>query len=121
MEDRPTPLRVDIRSTDRPVVVVEAVGDIDAFSASTLRQPFRRLLEAGHRRFVIDLRRVDLLDTVVGIRAVARVWLTVAAQDGTLALAGASTVREAVRAAGLHHTLTVHDTVDEAVRACETT
>ncbi|MFJ4790774.1 STAS domain-containing protein [Streptomyces sp. NPDC088794] len=117
MEDRPTPLRVDIRSTDRSVVVLEAVGGIDAFSASTLRLPFRGLLEAGNRHFVIDFGRVELLDGVVGIRAVARVWLAIKARGGTLALAGPSSVREAVLAAGLQHTLTVHDTVDEAIRA----
>ena len=98
-------------------MVVQVHGDIDAFSVSHLRQSFRHLLANGHRHFVIDFGQANHFDTIVGIRTIARIWLTVKAYEGSLALVGKPSVREAVATAGLEGSLPVHDTVDAAVRA----
>ena len=56
---------MDIQITERVtrVHIIALGGRLDAFNAPELRQQFSRLIEDGGKQFVLDLRRVDFMDS----------------------------------------------------------
>jgi len=56
---------MDIQITERitRIVIVSLGARLDAFNAPELRQHFQNLLDDGAVQFVLDLRRVDFMDS----------------------------------------------------------
>ncbi len=63
--------------------VVEAAGRITSMEANALREPLHDLLDKGHRKFVLNLRGVDHLDSW-GIGELAGCYTTIKRQGGEL-------------------------------------
>lgn len=97
--------------------VVTAVGDVDIYTASKLRQRIIDLVAAGQTRIVLDLDRCPFIDaTGLGVLygALKRVRLA----KGCLAVVatGANVVR-ALRVTGLDRAIPVCGTVPAAIAA----
>jgi anti-sigma B factor antagonist len=71
---------------DRGVTVVKIAGDLDAAGGGELGQVFDRLLTENHRRFVIDLKAVEFIDSA-GLSMLVRCFKRVRSGAGALWLA----------------------------------
>ena len=82
--------------------VIELVGDVDLYNAPQLQEAIRELLASGQHRILVDLSRVEYIDssglgTLVGGLRRAR------EQDGDLTIRDASPrVRKVLTVTGLH-------------------
>jgi len=79
---------VELTVTDRlegDYAVVAVTGEIDVMTAGTLRERINDLVAAGHHDLVIDLDRVDFLDSA-GLGVLVGGLKRVRAQDGSLRL-----------------------------------
>lgn len=65
--------------------VVEVAGEIDVYTASRLRQHLTDLVVAGDRHIVIDLEKVDFLDST-GLGVLVGGLKKARAREGSLAL-----------------------------------
>ena len=95
--------------------VLEVGGEVDLYTAPTLRDRVADLLEAGERQLIVDLGGVEFLDStglgvlVAGLnrsREVGGHFALVCPQERVLKL---------FRITGLDEVFTVHDTVDDAL------
>lgn len=90
-----------VNRTDR-AAVIELVGDVDLYNAPQLQEAIRELLASGQHRILVDLSRVEYIDssglgTLVGGLRRAR------EQDGDLSIMDASPrVRKVLTVTGLH-------------------
>jgi anti-sigma B factor antagonist len=95
--------------------VLDVAGEIDVYTAPQLRERLITLVEDGARRVIVDLSRVEFLDStglgvLVGalkrLRGVGGELLLVCAQERLLKI---------FRITGLDRVFTLYDTVDAAV------
>ena len=91
-------------------------GELDLHNAEQLREGLARALADNPERLVVDLERVEFIDsTALGVLVEARRRLA----DGTkfrLAAPGVE-VRRALEISGLHRHFAVDETVEAAVKA----
>jgi anti-sigma B factor antagonist len=95
---------------------VEVGGELDVASASELRDCLRRVIDAGSRRLVVDLRRVCFVDSVgLGVLVGARRRLLGRGDDGSIELAcvGGLVIR-ILRMTGLDRVFPVHASLADA-------
>lgn len=71
--------------TDGARTVVAVTGDVDLFSAPTLRTHFTALVDAGHHHVAVDLDGVQFLDST-GIGAFVAILKHARNHDGSLRL-----------------------------------
>lgn len=94
--------------------VIELVGDVDLYNAPQLQEAIRELLASGQHRILVDLSRVEYIDssglgTLVGGLRRAR------EQDGDLSIMDASPrVRKVLSVTGLHRVFDLPDCDDAA-------
>jgi anti-sigma B factor antagonist len=69
--------------------VVEVDGDLDAHTSPMIREAVIRLLEEGHRHFVLDLGFVPFMDSM-GLGVIVAVTKRIREHDGSLRLASVS-------------------------------
>ena len=69
--------------------VIEIDGEVDARTAAMLRDSVLRLLDAGHRHFVLDLGFVTFLDSM-GLGVIVAITNRIRAHDGALRIAAVS-------------------------------
>lgn len=95
--------------------VVRLQGELDLYTADQVRSALGDAAGGGPQRVIVDLTRVEFVDsTVLGVLVGARSALPA----GALRLAAPQLeVRRALMVSGLDRTLPVHDTVDEALAA----
>ena len=97
--------------------IVEIAGEIDVYTAPQLRQCLADLGDSGQHRLLIDLEKVDFLDStalgvLVGGLKRAR------AQDGSLAIVCTQErLLKIFRITGLTKVFDIHDSVESAVAA----
>jgi anti-sigma B factor antagonist len=97
--------------------VVEADGDLDMFDAPVLAGHLRRLLAAGHRHLVVDLRCVDFLGSS-GVSVLVEALKATQASGGTLALVcNQHRILLVLDLSGLLDRFTVYASLDEALTA----
>lgn len=111
---------MDLQVTSRehgPWTVVEVVGDVDVFSAPTLRDEMNAAIEAGNSRLIADLSGVPFLDST-GLGVLVGRLKTVRQSGGELRLViTAERVLRNFAITGLDRVFPISATLDEAVAA----
>jgi anti-sigma B factor antagonist len=107
-------LAILTRSVNR-WTVVHVTGDVDLQTASTLRSHLVEIITSGRRRLVLDLERVDLLDST-GIAVLVGVQHRLRAAGGQLRLVSAGeAVRKPLRVTGLLGAFDIYPALDAAL------
>ena len=107
-------LTVDSRQEGgRTVVVVN--GEIDVYTAPTLRERLNELVTAGHRDLVVDMQGVDFLDST-GLGVLVGGLKRARALEGSLQLVcGQEKILKVFRITGLTKVFPIHPTLVEAL------
>jgi anti-sigma B factor antagonist len=107
-------LTVDSRQEgSRTVVVVN--GEIDVYTAPSLRERLNELVAAGNRDLVVDMQGVDFLDST-GLGVLVGGLKRVRSLDGSLQLVcGQEKILKVFRITGLTKVFPIHPTLDEAL------
>ncbi len=94
--------------------VVAVAGEIDIFTAPQLREKLVELTEAGEHRIVVDLLRVDFLDsTALGV--LVGIHRRISPEGGALNLVCTKPhILKMFRISGLDQTFPISSSVDEA-------
>ena len=99
--------------------VVEVGGEIDVYSAPTLRDRLNGLVADGHHDLVVDMEGVEFLDST-GLGVLVGGLKRVRAHEGSLRLVCTQErILKIFRITGLTKVFPIHSTVDEAVAATD--
>jgi len=103
---------VDLTLTTHEVdgrTVVAVGGEIDVYTAPKLRDKITELVNAGQHSLIIDMEKVDFLDST-GLGVLVGGLKKVRAQDGTMALVcSQDRLLKIFRITGLAKVFTIHD------------
>jgi anti-sigma B factor antagonist len=108
-----TELAIEVRERSG-WTVLDVAGELDLYTAGTLKERLRSLTDQGRHRIVVNLESVEFMDStalgvLIGARKRAR------EHDGEVALAGPTEpVRKVLSITGLDRVFPIGDTVDEA-------
>ncbi|CAN5437444.1 anti-sigma factor antagonist BldG [soil metagenome] len=95
--------------------VLAVSGEVDVATVPRLREQLHSLVAQGSPRIVVDLERVDFLDST-GLGVLVGALKRVRANGGELALVCTSSrIRKVFEVTGLTKVFSLYDTVDEAV------
>jgi anti-sigma B factor antagonist len=98
------------------VVVVRLAGELDLYNAQAVRDAFREVVEERPERLVVDLGRVEFLDsTALGVLVEACSKLP--NRRAFLLAAPGPEPRRALQVAGLDRHFSIHETVEDALAA----
>ncbi|MEW1956426.1 STAS domain-containing protein [Kineococcus sp. NPDC059986] len=97
--------------------VVEVSGEIDVYTAPTLRERLNELVGAGHHHLVVDMEGVEFLDST-GLGVLVGGLKRVRSHDGSLHLVcQREKILKVFRITGLTKVFPIHDTVADAIAA----
>jgi anti-sigma B factor antagonist len=97
--------------------IVEVGGEIDVYTAPTLREQLIDLVSQGHQHIIVDMERVEFLDST-GLGVLVGGLKRVRAQDGSLRLVCTQErILKIFRITGLEKVFPIHGSVAEAVAA----
>jgi anti-sigma B factor antagonist len=97
--------------------VVEVGGEIDVYTAPKLREQLVDLVNAGRYHIVVDMEKVEFLDST-GLGVLVGGLKRVRAHDGSLRLVCTQErILKIFRITGLTKVFPIHETVAEAVDA----
>ena len=100
---------------DRTVVTVG--GEIDVYTAPKLRDKITELVNGGHHDLLIDMEKVEFLDST-GLGVLVGGLKRVRAHDGSLDLVCTQErILKIFRITGLTKVFGIHASVDEAIAA----
>lgn len=95
--------------------VVDVAGEIDVYTAPTLREKLTALVDAGHVDLVVDLTEVRFMDST-GLGLLVGVLKRVRGLDGRLQLViDSERLLKVFRITALTQVFTIRETVDEAL------
>lgn len=95
-------------------VVLEIGGEIDVYTAPRLRERLIEMVGEGARQVVVDLGRVEFLDST-GLGVLVGAHRRLRASDGTLTLVcPQERLRKIFRITGLDSVFEIHDSVEDA-------
>jgi anti-sigma B factor antagonist len=96
--------------------VLEIGGEVDVYTAPKLRERLIEMVNAGDRHIVVDLGRVDFLDST-GLGVLVGVHRRLRARDGSLALVCPhERLLKVFRITGLDNVFDIHASVEDATR-----
>jgi anti-sigma B factor antagonist len=99
--------------------VVEVGGEIDVYTAPRLREQLVDLVADGKYHLIVDMERVDFLDST-GLGVLVGGLKRVRAHDGSLRLVCTQErILKIFRITGLTKVFPIHSSIDEAVTATE--
>ena len=99
--------------------VVTLRGEIDVYTAPRLRQTLIDLVEGGATNIVVDMEKVDFLDST-GLGVLVGGLKRVRAHEGSLRLVcNQERILKIFRITGLTKVFPIHTSVDEAVAATD--
>jgi anti-sigma B factor antagonist len=99
--------------------VVEVGGEIDVYTAPRLREQLVDLVADGKYHLIVDMERVDFLDST-GLGVLVGGLKRVRAHDGSLRLVCTQErILKIFRITGLTKVFPIHASVEEAVSATE--
>ncbi|MFB7493257.1 STAS domain-containing protein [Streptomyces sp. NPDC056161] len=111
----PTNDNLDHRTTNG-WTVVSVTAEMDICCSEPIRQTVARLVDEGHRHFVLDLFGVTFLDSM-GLGAIVAITKLLRAHAGSLVLARADArILTVFKAGGLHAVYAFNDSVEGATR-----
>jgi anti-sigma B factor antagonist len=97
--------------------VVEVGGEIDVYTAPRLREQLVDLVADGKYHLIVDMERVDFLDST-GLGVLVGGLKRVRSHDGELVLVCTkSRILKVFEITGLTKVFSIHDSVDAAVAA----
>ena len=97
--------------------VLEIGGEIDVYTAPSVRERLTELFNVGARRVVVDLHRVEFLDST-GIGVLVGAQRRLQASDGSLALVCPhERLLKIFRITGLDSVFDIHDSIESAIAA----
>jgi anti-sigma B factor antagonist len=95
--------------------VIEVSGEIDVYTAPRLREALIGLVDAGNFRLIVDMERVEFLDST-GLGVLVGGLKRVRAHDGSIDLVCTQgRILRIFRITGLSKVFDIYDSVDEAV------
>ena len=95
-------------------VVIHLAGELDLYNADEVRAALAGAMDGGADRIVIDMTDVEFVDsTALGVLIEAR---SKVGHDGLRLAAPQRETRRTLQVSGLDRHLTVHDSVDDALR-----
>lgn len=105
--------------TEGEYVVLEVSGEVDVYTAPKLREKLVELVGEGHHRLIVDMTKVDFLDST-GLGVLVGGLKRVRAHDGTLSLVcDQERILKIFRITGLTKVFPIHDSLDEALQSDE--
>jgi anti-sigma B factor antagonist len=97
------------------VTVIEVSGEIDVYTAPRLREKIISLVDAGRYHIVVDMERVEFLDST-GLGVLVGGLKRVRAHDGGIDLVCTQErILRIFRITGLSKVFVIFDTVDAAI------
>lgn len=97
--------------------VIEVSGEVDVYTAPKLREELVELADAGHHDIVVDMEKVEFLDST-GLGVLVGGLKRVRAHEGSLRLVCTQErILKIFRITGLTKVFPIYDTVAEAVEA----
>jgi len=107
-------LKLDHHNKDG-IEIVEVEGEIDVYTAPRLRELLIDLVNNGHYQLVVNMEKVEFLDST-GLGVLVGGLKRVRAHDGSLDLVCTQErILKIFRITGLTKVFGIHDTVDEAI------
>ncbi|HSK25763.1 MAG TPA: STAS domain-containing protein [Jiangellales bacterium] len=99
--------------------VVEVAGEIDVYTAPQLREQLVELVDAGRYHLIIDMERVEFLDST-GLGVLVGGLKRVRAHDGSLRLVCTQErILKIFRITGLTKVFPIHESVADAVASTD--
>src|SRR6476646_746161 len=109
-------LKLDHHTKDG-IEVVDVEGEIDVYTAPRLRELLIELVNIGHYQLVVNMEKVEFLDST-GLGVLVGGLKRVRAHDGSLDLVCTQErILKIFRITGLTKVFGIHDGVDEAIAA----
>ena len=97
--------------------VIAVGGEIDVYTAPSLRERLNELVAAGHYDLIVDMEKVEFLDST-GLGVLVGGLKRVRAHDGSLDLVcRQERILKIFRITGLTKVFGIHETVEEAIKA----
>jgi anti-sigma B factor antagonist len=107
-------LKLDHHTKDG-IEIVEVEGEIDVYTAPRLRELLIELVNNGHYQLVVNMEKVEFLDST-GLGVLVGGLKRVRAHDGSLDLVCTQErILKIFRITGLTKVFGIHGTVDEAI------
>ena len=107
-------LKLDHHNKDG-IEIVDVEGEIDVYTAPRLRELLIDLVNNGHYQLVVNMEKVEFLDST-GLGVLVGGLKRVRAHDGSLDLVCTQErILKIFRITGLTKVFGIHDTVDEAM------
>jgi anti-sigma B factor antagonist len=107
-------LKLDHRNQDG-IEIVDVEGEIDVYTAPRLRELLIELVTDGHHRLVVNMEKVEFLDST-GLGVLVGGLKRVRAHDGSLDLVCTQErILKIFRITGLTKVFEISSTVDEAI------
>lgn len=108
-------MNIVLTITETDPAVVRVAGEIDIFTAPTLRRILLDLVAAGSRHLILDLDGVDFIDSA-GLNVLASVLNQTRARSGSLRLVCTHPrIARMLRIAAPPKDLPVHDRLEDAL------
>lgn len=97
--------------------VVEVDGDVDAHTAPMVREAVLKLLDQGHRRFVLDMGFVSFMDSM-GLGVIVAITKRLRENDGALRITSVSgRLRRIFELSGMGDSYEFYDSAEEATQS----
>jgi anti-sigma B factor antagonist len=108
---------LDVETTQRgDASILTLIGEIDVYTAPRLRQSIVDLVDGGARRIVVDMEKVDFLDST-GLGVLVEGLKRVRTHDGELSIVATSDkIKKIFDITGLNKAFPIHSSVDEAAQ-----
>ena len=101
--------------TDAPFEIIEVGGEIDVYTAPKLRDKITELVGNGNYHLVIDMEKVDFLDST-GLGVLVGGLKKVRAHDGSMRLiCNQERLLKIFRITGLAKVFVIHDSAEAAL------
>lgn len=108
-------ITVESRPAEDGRTVVEVTGEVDIYSAPTLDTHLAELMGAGRTRLVVDLSRVEFLDST-GLGVLVKYLKRTRELDGSLDIVAADDrIVKVFRITGLDSVIALHPSLDAAL------
>lgn len=100
--------------TEGDFEVIEVGGEIDVYTAPRLREAIVAAVDAGHTRLIVDVRKVDFLDST-GLGVLVGALKRVRGDGGSLDIVcSQERILKIFEITGLDKVFGLHATIDEA-------